>query len=91
MTLKPCIDCGNLIRDAGRCRACLQASPYQTSAWRRLALHVVRRDGACVRCGSGFMLSAHHVIPRAEGGPDHPSNLETLCVRCHAQETANDR
>jgi 5-methylcytosine-specific restriction endonuclease McrA len=37
------------------------------------------------------MLSAHHVIPRAEGGPDHPSNLETLCVSCHGRESAAER
>ncbi len=46
------------------------------------------RDGVCVRCGSTYYLNAHHVIPRAEGGLDHPSNLETLCVACHGLETA---
>jgi len=36
---------------------------------------VVQRDGACVLCGSDRYLSAHHVIPRAEGGADRPANL----------------
>jgi 5-methylcytosine-specific restriction endonuclease McrA len=31
------------------------------------------------------------VIPRSEGGPDHPSNLETLCVTCHGRESAAER
>ena len=26
----------------------------------------------------------HHVIPRAQGGPDDPSNLITLCDKHHA-------
>jgi 5-methylcytosine-specific restriction endonuclease McrA len=37
------------------------------------------------------MLSAHHVVPHAEGGPETPENLETLCVRCHGRETAAEQ
>jgi 5-methylcytosine-specific restriction endonuclease McrA len=37
------------------------------------------------------MLAAHHVIPRAEGGPDSPENLETLCASCHARLEAEQR
>ena len=51
---------------------------------------VTQRDGCCVRCGGNFRLSAHHVIPRAEGGADHPSNLVALCVTCHRAETARE-
>jgi 5-methylcytosine-specific restriction endonuclease McrA len=50
---------------------------------------VTQRDGACVRCGSTFRLSAHHVIPRAEGGADQPSN-SFRCVTCHRAETARE-
>jgi 5-methylcytosine-specific restriction endonuclease McrA len=28
-------------------------------------------------------LEVHHIIPRFEGGSDHPGNLKTLCPRCH--------
>jgi 5-methylcytosine-specific restriction endonuclease McrA len=35
--------------------------------------------------GSTNRLSAHHVIPRAEGGPDEPDDLVSLCVSCHAR------
>ena len=54
-------------------------------------MFVTKRDGACVRCGSTHYLSAHHVIPRAEGGLDHASNLEALCARCHRAETAREQ
>ncbi len=68
-----------------------RTNPYTTPTWRQLSLAVVERDGACVRCGGDFRLSAHHVIAREEGGPDTPENLETLCVRCHGRETAEER
>jgi 5-methylcytosine-specific restriction endonuclease McrA len=63
-------------RIGSRCRICTstrnRSNPYTTPAWRQLSLAVVRRDGACVQCGGTFMLAAHHVIPRAEGGPTRP-------------------
>jgi 5-methylcytosine-specific restriction endonuclease McrA len=37
------------------------------------------------------MLAAHHVVPRAEGGPDALENLEALCVTCHGRESAEER
>ena len=45
---------------------------------------------ACVQCGATSGLNAHHVIPREEGGPHAPANLETLCVVCHGRETADE-
>jgi 5-methylcytosine-specific restriction endonuclease McrA len=32
-------------------------------------------------------LEVHHIIPRAEGGGDHPGNLKTLCPACHTSYT----
>ena len=92
--MRPCLDCGRLAT-ASRCRICAtrrnRTNPYTTPIWRQLSLVVIERGGACVKCGGTFMLSAHHVIPRAEGGPDTPENLETLCVRCHGRETAAEQ
>jgi 5-methylcytosine-specific restriction endonuclease McrA len=92
--LRPCLDCGRLAQRS-RCRICTttrqRSNPYTTPEWRQLSFAVVQRDGACVRCGGGFMLAAHHVIPRAEGGPDTPENLEALCVTCHGRESAVER
>jgi 5-methylcytosine-specific restriction endonuclease McrA len=58
-------------------------------SWRQMSMFVTKRDGACVRCGSTFRLSAHHVIAREDGGADHhPENLEALCASCHGRATA---
>ncbi len=54
-------------------------------------MFVTRRDGACVRCGSTFMLAAHHVIAREDGGPDTPANLVSLCATCHGRVTAAEQ
>jgi 5-methylcytosine-specific restriction endonuclease McrA len=43
-------------------------------------------EGGCSR-----YLVAHHVIPRREGGADHPSNLIALCASCHARLGAEQR
>lgn len=90
MPLKPCLDCGRLATGT-RCRLCTNQSPYYQPAWRRLSQQVTSRDGACVRCGSTHRLSAHHVIPRRDGGPDEPDNLVSLCVSCHARLEAASR
>lgn len=93
--MKPCLHCGRLARGS-RCRVCLSvasgANPYATADWRRLSRQTVERDGACVCCGSpGRCLNAHHVQPRAEGGPDSLDNLVTLCASCHGRLEARER
>jgi hypothetical protein len=63
---------------------------YASSAWRRLAAAIKRRDGyQCQICGDRrgdpyCVLNAHHVIPRSAGGPNEPWNLITVCDLCHA-------
>lgn len=61
--------------------------------WRAVRKRVLDRDGhACRFCGIGDDehrdeygrgLTAHHVIPEADGGRDHPDNLITVCESCH--------
>ncbi|WP_254863637.1 HNH endonuclease [Halovivax gelatinilyticus] len=53
--------------------------------WIEVRERVWQRDGhTCQRCGADDRtLQAHHVVPRRAGGPDHPSNLVTLCRPCH--------
>ena len=90
MALKPCLTCGR-ITTGSRCPPCRRASPYQQPAWRQVSMFVTRRDGACVQCGSPHYLNAHHVIPRAEGGPDTPENLVSLCASCHSRLEAEQQ
>lgn len=33
----------------------------------------------------GVSLEIHHIIPRARGGSSHPTNLITLCHKCHVK------
>jgi DNA mismatch repair protein MutS len=49
---------------------------------------VTRR--ACELCGSAVVadLEVHHVVPRADGGSNHASNLMVLCAACHDKHHA---
>ena len=56
--------------------------------WRKLRRFILDRDSqTCARCDKHFRaqrdLSVHHILPRADGGKDDPTNLITLCHPCH--------
>ncbi len=55
------------------------------SAWNSV---ITRR--ACELCGSPVVsdLEVHHVVPRADGGDNHASNLMVLCAACHDKHHA---
>src|SRR6185295_5901611 len=56
------------------------------AAWRLLTERVRDRDQhRCVSCSARRPLQVHHVIPRSAGGPDHESNLVSLCAPCHGR------
>lgn len=43
-----------------------------------------RADRTCEFCNEQTdRLEVHHIIPRAEGGPNDPDNLIVLCLTCH--------
>jgi hypothetical protein len=71
---------------------------FESQEWRELRDRVIARDRhECQRCGKRRRreLTAHHIMPRAEGGADVPANLLCLCRRCHdiveADETLRTR
>ena len=37
----------------------------------------------CVICGTNKNLQHHHIIPKLEGGDDHPHNFLTVCWEHH--------
>jgi hypothetical protein len=51
---------------------------------------ILERDKyTCQNCGKIFdkkYLEVHHIKPRADEGPDDPTNLITLCFHCHDRE-----
>ena len=53
--------------------------PYGDANWKRVAIEVVAGK-PCVRCERPAE-HAHHVLPRAFGGSDDPSNLVPVCSR----------
>lgn len=61
--------------------------PEKYRSWSFLVRLVQRRDHyKCQMCGipsSETHVTAHHIIPRAHGGPTIPSNLILLCDPCH--------
>lgn len=47
---------------------------------------LLRDNFRCQECNFYKHLEVHHIIPRSKGGSDEPSNLITLCQRCHAKK-----
>lgn len=69
------------------------------AAWDKLRLVVFARDNGlcqeCLRMGiftapSGRARICDHIIPKAEGGTDALTNLQTLCLPCSNRKTADE-
>jgi hypothetical protein len=47
---------------------------------------------ACAECGNSDarVLEKDHILPRAEGGSDDPSNRQWLCRNCHGIKSRED-
>lgn len=63
--------------------------------WRKLRNLVMQRDKwLCQPCSrQGRAAPAHavdHIIPKAEGGTDSPSNLQAICRACHKAKTQQE-
>jgi 5-methylcytosine-specific restriction endonuclease McrA len=56
-------------------------------SWAQIRIQTLFRDRfTCQACRNRLPnkeLSAHHILPRNEGGSDSPRNLITLCHPCH--------
>jgi len=62
------------------------------SAWTKLRESILQRDaGLCQACRKQGRLTpardVDHIIPKAEGGTDDESNLQSLCRACHTEKT----
>ena len=60
---------------------------WNTKEWRDLKRKVLFRDNYhCLRCNKRFrseILTAHHLVPREDGGSNDITNLVTMCYECH--------
>ncbi len=63
------------------------------TAWDKLRARILKRDaGICQPCMAegSVRQGTHvdHVVPKAEGGSDDESNLQTICAERHRLKTA---
>lgn len=80
--LRPCLTCGRPT-NGSRCPAHTIRNG-STRSWRRIRAQILALDAyRCQRCGLPAT-EVDHIIPVADGGTDHPSNLRSLCHACHA-------
>lgn len=72
-------------------RARLMRTSYRGSKWRKLSKEIKARDNhVCQSCGiwgPDVYLEVDHIVEWADGGSNDPSNLWTLCKRCHAHKS----
>ncbi|WP_299011173.1 HNH endonuclease [uncultured Shewanella sp.] len=64
--------------------------------WQKLRAVILQRDKhLCQHCRrNGIATTAtdvDHIVAKAHGGTDNPSNLEALCRPCHKAKTAQER
>jgi 5-methylcytosine-specific restriction endonuclease McrA len=53
--------------------------------WKSLREEILERDGFVCHWGGGPATSVDHVILKAAGGSDDPSNLRASCGRCNSR------
>lgn len=66
------------------------------NAWDKLRLRILSRDEylcqPCYREGRiTAATSVDHIKPKAKGGTDDPTNLQSICTACRAEKDAIDR
>lgn len=82
----------------GKCPRCAPAyrKPertrfYGTRKWRRIADEFrAMKQGICDACGGPGATHVDHIVPRADGGTDDPSNLQLLHEHCHSRKTIGE-
>ena len=65
------------------------------SQWDKLRKVILRRDnGLCQHCAKDGKTTkatdVDHIKPKAKGGTDEETNLQSLCRPCHDAKTAAD-
>ena len=91
--IKPCTDCGVLVRDSSRCLQCHKvykgSRPSASkrgydSKWRKLSKELRRLQPWCSFCGLAADLTVDHILPLSMGGTNDITNLRVLCRSCNS-------
>lgn len=91
---RPCLSCGELIPTGSYCAAHTPqyARKKNTTArgygfaWQLKAAHYLKTHTQCVWCGAAKDLTVDHIVPKAAGGGDEETNLQTLCRTCNSRK-----
>ena len=102
---RPCAQpgCAELV-ERGRCAAHQREAYRQQDArrgsrqargsgraWDRLRLLILDRDQwLCQACRRRDACEVDHIVAKADGGSDAPSNLQSLCSDCHGLKTGRE-
>lgn len=87
--MRRCLTCNGFIPRGQRCSTCgtRQARGYGRE-WELLSRSVVASHPYCSSCGHRGSrdnpLTCDHVVPKAAGGTDDPTNLCVLCRECNS-------
>jgi len=55
-------------------------------AWEKIRLAILREEPLCRGC-QGPATCVDHIQPLKQGGTNHKTNLQPLCVSCHNSKT----
>jgi 5-methylcytosine-specific restriction protein A len=100
LVARPCLDCQRPTRNGSRCpehaaereqrrdrRRGTAAQRGYGAAWQRVSRQILERDGyVCQLCGRPGATTADHVISKANGGSDDPSNLVAAHRLCNSRK-----
>lgn len=92
---RPCLGCGQIIPRGSYCSRCQRgveqrrgtATQRMGSGWNQISRRIISRDnGICHICGLPGADTADHLVPRAKGGTNHPSNLAAAHRACNSRK-----
>lgn len=66
---------------------------YNSKQWKQVRVQALVRDGyRCVKCSSKDNLVVDHIVELVDNGsPYELNNLQTMCKKCHAIKTEQEK
>jgi 5-methylcytosine-specific restriction enzyme A len=90
--LRACIVCGAVVRDGNRCPRHPKGKVSRHRRYRDACAAIIANATRCGICGDGPRPDdpyvVDHILPRAHGGTDDPSNLQAAHRSCNGRKGA---